>query len=225
MILKNITLVAIDCLNPVMACKALKHSCRSIRFYDTLLFSSQDISSDTIKTIKIAPITSLEDYSRFCIERLASYIESDVILTVHSDGFIINPHLWNDEFSQYDYIGAPWPPDAPWCTRNRVGNGGFSLRSKKFMEIASKLGQFYKHEDILLTNICYDSFVEAGCRYAPVEVAMRFALEAKIPECAYSLDNCFGFHGKGDAFYHYGQGQQFKDRIALLDSVSLGVVS
>lgn len=219
MLLKNITLVAIDGLNPLMACRALKYSCREIVFYDSIIFTSQDISTDTAKVIKIDPIHSLEEYSRFCIEKLTGYIESDFILTVHSDGFIINPHLWNDEFLQYDYIGAPWPPDAPWCTKNRVGNGGFSLRSKKFMEIASKLGQLYKHEDILLTNICYDSFVEAGCRYAPVEVAMRFALEAKIPECEYNLDNCFGFHGKGDAFYHYGQGQQFKDRLALLDSV------
>ncbi len=217
--LSNISIIAIDCINPLMACKALKHSCREICFFNTLLFTSQKISSDAVKVINIKPITSLEEYSRFCIEKLVDYIESDFLLTVHSDGFIINPQLWNDEFLQYDYIGAPWPPDAPWCTRNRVGNGGFSLRSKKFMEIASKLGQFYRHEDILLTNICYDTFIEAGCKYAPVEVAMRFSLEAKIPECEYNLDNCFGFHGKGDAFYHYGEGQQFKDRIALLDSV------
>ena len=85
------------------------------------------------------------------------------------------------------------------------------------MKIASELEETFRHEDILLTNLCHDIFIDVGCRYAPVEVAMKFALEAKIPECEYNLDNCFGFHGKGDAFYHYGQGQQFRDRIALLD--------
>ena len=87
------------------------------------------------------------------------------------------------------------------------------------MEIAAELGQSFRHEDILLTNLCYDTFIDAGCRYAPVDLAMKFALEARIPESEYNLDNCFGFHGKGDAFYHFGNGQQFKDRISLLDNV------
>jgi len=215
--LSNITLVSIDCLNPLMACKALTYSCRKLEFYDTILFTSQDISSDDFTIIKIAPITSLAEYSAFCIEKLAGYIKSDFMLTIHTDGFVINPHLWSDTFFEYDYIGAPWPPDAPWCTKSRVGNGGFSLRSRKFMKIAAELEETFRHEDILLTNVCHDIFIEAGCRYAPVEVAMKFALEARIPECEYNLDNCFGFHGKGDAFYHYGQGQQFRDKIALLD--------
>lgn len=215
--LSNITLVSIDCLNPLMACKALKYSCRELEFYDTILFTSQDISSDDFTVIKIAPITSLAEYSAFCIEKLAGYIKSDFMLTIHTDGFIINPHLWSDTFLEYDYIGAPWAPDAPWCTKSRVGNGGFSLRSRKFMKIAAELEETFRHEDILLTNLCHDIFIDAGCRYAPVEIAMKFALEARIPECEYNLDNCFGFHGKGDAFYHYGQGQQFRDKIALLD--------
>ena len=217
--LSNITLISIDCLNPLMAFKALTYSCRELEFYDTILFTSQDVPSGECTVIKIPPITSLEEYSAFCIEKLAGYIESDFMLTIHADGFIINPYLWSDDFLDYDYIGAPWPADAPWCTKSRVGNGGFSLRSRRFMKIASELEETYRHEDILLTNFCHDIFIAAGCRYAPVEVAMKFALEAKIPECEYNLDNCFGFHGKGDAFYHYGQGQQFRDKITLLDQV------
>lgn len=217
MSLSNITLLAIDCLTPHLACKALAYSCRELEFKDVLLFTSHDISSVNPNIIKIDPITSLAEYSSFCIEKLASYIKTDFILTIHADGFVINPHLWSDTFLEYDYIGAPWPTDAPWCTKNRVGNGGFSLRSRRFMEIASKLEVTFRHEDILITNLCHDIFIDAGCRYAPVEVAMKFALEAKIPECEYNLDNCFGFHGKGDAFYHCGQGQQFRDKIALLD--------
>lgn len=218
--LKNVTLFSIDCVNPAMACKALKYSSRCINFYDSILFTSHELVCDdvnVVKIVKIEPVTNLSEYSSFCVEKLAGYIKTDFMISIHTDGFIINPHKWTDEFLEYDYIGAPWPPDAPWCTKNRVGNGGFSLRSRKFMEIAAGLGQSFRHEDILLTNTCYDTFIVAGCRYAPVELAMKFALEAKIPECEYNLDNCFGFHGKGEAFYHYGQGQQFRDRIALLD--------
>jgi len=88
------------------------------------------------------------------------------------------------------------------------------------MELARQLEDDFRHEDVLLTNTRFDYFISNGCRYAPVEVAMRFCLESKIPECEYDLNNCFGFHGKGDAFYHQGEGQQFKERIALLDTVS-----
>ena len=221
--LSQITLLAIDCCDPGQALRALKYSSRNIRFANVMLFTSHQIECSGIEVVGIEPIQNLEEYSRFCIEKLFGHIQSEYLLIIHSDGFVINPHLWREEFLEYDYIGAPWPPDAPWCTKNRVGNGGFSLRSRKFMEIAAGLRQSFRHEDILLTNICYDDFIAAGCKFAPVEVAMRFALEAKIPECVYSLDNCFGFHGKGDAFYHQGEGQQFKDRIALLDDVCAGV--
>ncbi len=218
--LDNITLVSVDCVNPVMACKALNYSSRGISFYDRILFTSQNLTCDDVNVMRIAPVNNLSEYSTFCVEKLVEYLETDFMITIHADGFIINPHLWSDAFLEYDYIGAPWPPDAPWCTKSRVGNGGFSLRSKRFMEIAAGLGRSFRHEDILLTNICYDEFIGTGCRYAPVDVAMKFALEARIPECEYNLENCFGFHGKGEAFYHFDRGQQFKNKIALLDSVS-----
>jgi len=216
--LDNVALVAIDCIQPEMACRALKYSSRDIRFAEVMLFTSGDISCKDVTIHKIEVLSDLAAYSRFCIKELFGQISTDFIITVQADGFITNSSLWQDEFLEYDYIGAPWPASAPWCTHNRVGNGGFSLRSRKFMELAAQLDQDFRHEDVLLTNTCYDYFVSNGCRYAPVEVAMRFALESKIPECEYDLNNCFGFHGKGEAFYHCGEGQQFMDKIALLES-------
>jgi hypothetical protein len=220
--LPNITLVSIDCVDPVMAYKALKYSGRHMEFAEVALFTSKQTPFGDVTVHEIEDITNLADYSLFCIKKLADYITTDFMITVHSDGFIINPHLWRSEFLDYDYIGAPWSAAAPWCVRNRVGNGGFSLRSRKFMELAQKLDISFRHEDVLLTNICYDHFIEKGCKYAPVEVAMRFALESRIPECDYNLNNCFGFHGKGEAFYHQGEGGQFKERIALLNTVDIG---
>ena len=87
------------------------------------------------------------------------------------------------------------------------------------MELAASLDADFRHEDVLLTNTLYDYFVDNGCRFAPVEVAMTFALESKILECEYNLNNCFGFHGKGDAFYHQGEGGQFKECLSLLDTI------
>ena len=43
--------------------------------------------------------------------------------------------LWDPKFLNYDYIGALWPH----YKENQVGNGGFSLRSKKLLESSRKL--------------------------------------------------------------------------------------
>lgn len=215
--LNNVSLLAVDCRDPERACQALKYSAREITFADVMIFTSVSLDRQDISVHQIEPFTDLAGYSSFCLKKLVDYISTDYVITVQTDGFIINPYLWCDSFLDYDYIGAPWPASAPWCTRSRVGNGGFSLRSRTFMELAARLDCDYRHEDILLTNTLHDYFVGNGCRYAPVEVAMKFALESKIPECEYDLNKCFGFHGKGDAFYHQGEGWQFKDRLALLD--------
>ena len=217
-ILNNVTLVCIDCVNPLMAYKALKYSSRDLAFYNKILLTSHDVSFDDVTVVKIDPLTSMTSYNSFCLKELVKYVKSDFMLTIHTDGFIINPHLWTDDFLDYDYIGAPWPTDAPWCVNSRVGNGGFSLRSRRFMELALQLNDDANStpEDILLTNTHYEYFTALGCRYAPVHVAMRFALEAKIPECEYNLNNSFGFHGKGNAYYHYGEGRQFMEKIELL---------
>lgn len=216
--LNNVSLLAVDCRDPERACRALKYSAREITFAEVLLFTSVELDCPGVIVHKIEPLSDLAGYSRFCMKKLVDYITTDYVITVQTDGFIINPHLWSADFLEYDYIGAPWPVSAPWCTRNRVGNGGFSLRSSKFIKLTASLDSDYKHEDVLLTNTLYDYFVGNGCKYATIEVAMGFALESKIPECEYDLNNCFGFHGKGDAFYHQGEGRQFKDRLALLDT-------
>lgn len=57
------------------------------------------------------------------------------ILLYQEDSCIFNNNI--DEFLEYDYIGAPWPKYQD-DNNNHVGNGGFSLRSKKIMLEISK---------------------------------------------------------------------------------------
>ena len=65
---------------------------------------------------------------------LKKYIDTDFCLIIQGDGFVIHPENWTDEFLKYDYIGAPWRNLAHYSFI-RVGNGGFSLRSKKLLKI------------------------------------------------------------------------------------------
>ena len=59
-------------------------------------------------------------------------ITSDKFLIFQTDSCLLKRGI--SDYMQYDYIGAPWPH-----RRNRVGNGGFSLRNKsKCMEVCKK---------------------------------------------------------------------------------------
>lgn len=138
----------------------------------------------------------IEDYSRFMVEKLAESVgDYDFVLTVNWDGYAINATRWTNEFLDYDYIGAPW--SKAWAKNGcRVGNGGFSLRSKAWIKRAAELGNPEgKPEDVYQCAEHLDFFTSAGLKVAPLELAMRFSAESRIGEFKnWSLDQSFGFH-------------------------------
>jgi len=220
--LKNITLLSYNCVDPIQSVKALLYSSKNIDFAEIILVSHEKpekLPSD-ISFIKIEKTTHKEA-SEFTYKMLHKIIKTDYMLGIHDDGFVINPHLWRNEFLDYDYIGAPWKQEK---RINRVGNGGFVLKSNKFIQLTQYLPYANTNEDGELTNLYYDYFTANGCQYAPLLLAARFSLESRIPECEYNLNNCFGFHGKGDpknvdvhdGFYH-----QFQEKCKLLDTIKL----
>lgn len=207
--LPNIDLISVNCVNPEQSVKALLYSSKHIEFGSIKLlahYKPNNLTSD-IEYIEIPPQTHTS-MNWFHLNKLPNYINNEFMLSIHDDGFIINPHLWLDEFLNYDYIGAPWP-QSEWCQKNRVGNGGFVLKSKKFLEIESSIPYTLLHNDVVVTNIYYDHFTQFGCKYADLNLASKFSLELEIPECTFDLSNTFGFHGK-----HH---QQSIDKIKLLE--------
>lgn len=74
------------------------------------------------------------------VSRLHSRFDTPYVLSIQWDGFPMRPGL--EEFiGKYDYIGAPWVKHVMWYDlyprKYSVGNGGFSLRSRRLCEIAS----------------------------------------------------------------------------------------
>lgn len=155
---------------------------------------------DLINFIKI-PQLNLRDHSSWFIHEIAKYLETDYLITVESDGFVINPESWKDEFLQYDFIGAPWPNS--FGNINRVGNGGFALWSKKFLMLLGTLedkeipyGPVYMY-DYLICVYMYKMLLERGVKFAPVEVAIKFSIENEIEGFPPHRElKPFGFHGK-----------------------------
>lgn len=205
--LKNVTIVAVACVREERTLKAMQFSMRGINFGSAkLLTSSHNLKDDNIEIINIEHL-DYNAYNKFIVYELWKYIDTDYALLIQDDGFVINPSLWREEFFKYDYIGAPWNlPQDEFSFRDafgnivRVGNGGFSLRSKKLLSLSTKLNLEWKpffgfyNEDGFFTCHNRHLFEAEGCVYAPVDVAKYFSHEAEIPETIGISP--FGFHGK-----------------------------
>lgn len=165
---------------------------------------TRDVEFEAVKIITERLFSGREAYSKFMIADLHGHLppgDYTHVLTIHPDGYIQKPEAWSDEFLQYDYIGAKWLyHDGMVC-----GNGGFSLRSRKFIELCSRLDitDYHPEDDKLCRK--YRPFLEKeyGVKYAPAEVCDKFSIEAY--GCSVMVDSSgipanqycgqFGFHG------------------------------
>lgn len=190
--LNNITLICVDCLHHASAIKAINKSIENIEFGKVIFVTDKLLKSENFETVIIDRINSKEEYSKFMIFSLNTHVKTDYCLVIQYDGYVINPHLWRDEFLQYDYIGAPW-----WYKdKYNMGNGGFSLRSKKLL-IACQKEKFqnYHPED---NAICRENRKKLenkyGLKYAPDPLAEKFSFEPNMLHPFFKNDT-FGFHG------------------------------
>lgn len=189
--LPTVTLCAATSVNLEATIAALRECLRHADFADCVLFTDQvsPVSLPGIRQVPIAAMRSSEDYSRFMLDGLVDHVASEHVLVVQWDGFILDPAAWSDDFLRFDYIGAPWPQ---FIDHHEVGNGGFSLRSRRLLE-ACRSPEFIGHcpEDVAIcrTNRQYLESRHA-IRFADRATAARFAFERSAPEGA-----TFGFHG------------------------------
>jgi len=203
--LPQVTLIGIDCVNVERLQIAMDICEKEIEFGSVKLLTS--ILSTDKRIIKIPQIRNKEEYSKFCIKNLKDFVDTDFVLIIQYDGFILNPQSWSDEFLNYDYIGAPWfVHEEFWFKKFNfpkelldtlvVGNGGFSLRSKKFLKISSDLfndGYFktYHPEDLVMCVWNRKLVENNGIKFAPPEIAEKFSIEGED----HIYDKQFGFHG------------------------------
>lgn len=191
---KSISIICLSSDKPIKSLEILNHCKNIFPYFDKcILFANENHIINDIE-IKKVNVNSYEDYNRFIIEDLNQYIFTDFVLIIQEDGYIINPELWNQNFLKYDYIGAIWPNE------NICGNGGFCLRSKKFLELSSKLKYSQCHpfynitpEDWFLCSKNRKYFLDNDIKFAEPDVCNLFSKESND---AYSSKKTFGFHWK-----------------------------
>jgi hypothetical protein len=207
--------------------KSILCSKKYINFGKSIIASNIDVNiySQVLKdndieifNIPINLNNNLEDddnnrtnFSSLFLDTIYKVCETDYVLTVQQDSCIIFPEQWTDLFFEYDYIGAPWPMQIIQSgdmvagklktIENIVGNGGFSLRSKKYIDISRTMPIFHKNEDLNLCVFNYRKMKNQDIKYAPPEIAIKFSVEHPIPNLNVFDRNflmtyqSFGFHG------------------------------
>jgi hypothetical protein len=189
---EDITLVIVDNTNYDLAKFSIEQTLAVVDCKEVLTFSNKEI----IKGSKLVPIRSsidLYDYSEIILKQLWTHIETEHALIIQWDGMAVNRQLWNDDFLNYDYIGAIWP----WPINGiSMGNGGFSLRSRKLIEacrdtqIALGTEISGQNEDIAICVEYRQLLTEDyDIKYAPMELARQFSTENEW------INPTFGFHG------------------------------
>lgn len=186
--LEQVTLICVDCKNYGRAIHALRKSMEQLDFARVIFLTDIEMEIDGIEVIKIDPIRSVRQYSRFITKELFKFFNTSHCLIIQWDGYVLNGDYWEDEFLEYDMIGAAWL----YQERN-VGNGGFSLKSHKLQKILGT-DDFIKiyHPEDELAGRTYGDYLEKvhGIRIATVDVADRFSFELRQP-----IQKTLGFHG------------------------------
>ena len=126
------------------------------------------------------------------VENLHLRFSTDYVLIVQDDGFPMRSGL--EEFvGKWDYVGAPWVHHNTYYDvypyKYCVGNGGFSLRSKRLCEIASMVyKKWFKHMPYWWYVLGDDTFycktlrfwfrnAVKGMTWPTLEEAARFSVE------------------------------------------------
>lgn len=160
-----------------------------------------------IQWISIPDINFL-GYSKLIFNELHRFVDTSYCLVIQGDGFVLNASSWTPEFLEFDYLGAPWSRyirvgDSFLDTENcRVGNGGFSLRSKKLLEVTAQipfddLSFPSKSEDLIIGYYLREEMIKAGIKFPSPELAAKFSIESPDAAFGQTPNTTFGFHGKG----------------------------
>ena len=186
----TVSLVIADTESYVLANNAIEACIARFDFSNVHVFTDEPKYWSQYQVCTVPTIQNIDDYNQIILEQLPHRVESDYCIVAQFDGFIINSDAFSSDFYKFDYIGAVWP-DYP-CLR--VGNGGFSWRSKRLLDAVAQLSHLRMEGEAEDLFICRSMRIlleqRYGCVFAPEDVARRFSYEI-VPDS----QPTFGFHG------------------------------
>jgi hypothetical protein len=189
--LPGVTLLAIDTRTPELALAALRRCCAGLRFGAVKLLTDRMLDAPDVDVVVIPGLADSADYSMRVQRELLPHVDTPHLLIAQWDGFVVDPAHWDDAFLVWDYLGAPWGGDGSG-NGGRVGNGGFSLRSRRLLQALQDPTLALHHPEDVSICVTHRAALESrhGIRFAPPTLAARFAFEDRLPSAP-----TFGFHG------------------------------
>jgi len=164
--LSRVTLCCVDCVNHDLALAAIEQCVQKCAFGRVLFITDRVFEIDGIDVVRIAPLASRGAYSHYVIKELVRHIDTEFVLMVQWDGFVLKAASWSDTFSGIRLRGRRWG----WHEDGHaVGNGGFSLRSRRLLEALADphIAEFPIEDEAICRT--YRTYLEAthGIRFAP----------------------------------------------------------
>lgn len=188
--LPQVTLCAATSVNVKATLRALEACLAQIDFAACKLFTDAPVRPihPAIKVVPIERLDSAAAYSDFLLTQMVDHVATSHCLVAQWDGHVLDAGRWRADFFDYDYIGARWPQ---FGGGHDVGNGGFSLRSRRLMEACREPGFRSRHpEDVAIGRDNRKWLEGRGMRFASAELADLFAAER-----GGNVATSFGYHG------------------------------
>jgi hypothetical protein len=195
--MKNLTVIAVDFLYHDLTKYSVSQIVEKLDPKEVVIVSDKDFLPGS-RFIYEKPVAGMYQYANFLLKNLWPLIETSHCLYVQWDSNIRDVNLWTDKFYDYDYIGAPWP----WHNY-KVGNGGFSLRSKKLLN-ACRANSVHLPSEGEEDAVAEDNVIGLSARnlletrfdirYPPLEIANQFSIEVDRERPT------FGYHGVWNIF-------------------------
>lgn len=197
--LPEVTLCCVDTRTVPLARYSMQQCLNVARFGDAVFLGPQGEQErhampPSVRWVDTPPLKGIEDYNRIMLQGLLPHVHTSHLLIVQWDGFIANPAAWRPEFLDWDYVGAPWYHAGH---PGMVGNGGFSLRSRRLLEALTQMPlDTQTPEDMW---VCVEKRHELeqtyNIRFAPLALAQAFS-------CEYGpYRPAFGFHSMHNFAY------------------------
>lgn len=196
--LPDVTLVCVETQTHNLATLAINDAVSKVKFGDVLIYTDKPEAIPVLGA-RYTIVPNWPDKIKmgaFYYKEAAAPITTSHAILMEWDAGIRDTEMWDPEFLNFDYIGAPWP-GAPHGGYNptggfNVGNGGFCLISRRLATfIFENRHRFDISTDIGISRTYRGEF-EGFAKWAPESVAWRFSFECGPPEQA--VKPSFGYH-------------------------------
>lgn len=191
--LPNVTLLFVETRAHKITRRVILDCMSKVKFGDIRVFTDDPaaIGIDNIHYIGCADFQSKKMAGQFYYAEAMGAVQTDFALMLEWDAGIYDPGMWTDEFLRYDYVGAPWNVRAEEIGTMDVGNGGFTLMSKRLGQyIINNKQRFPVSTDWDLCRNQRKNYEAAGFKWPKRELAGRFSWELVTRNPLH-----FGYHG------------------------------